>query len=264
MTGCKHLTLLDCDSEALARGLENAKSLGLEVNRETFNSMDCFDSSVGDDGVTESLLLREGCKDSWNQNLGYDVNSINAMLRFTPKVDHKGKAATSKAARSVQQPRQPTIAGGVSRADGLEFIADNSFDLVFTNPPFGTKNNAGIDLQFLFTATRLSSGAVYSFHKTTTRIYILKVLQRWGFLVLNEGIPGNRGEVEIVAEVGFDVSKTEGYGGHKLDCKSIEVDIIRVDVGARDSRRERERVEREKNGGRGNGPPPGGGKRPGC
>lgn len=48
-------------------------------------------------------------------------------------------------------------------------LSPGSFDTVVMNPPFGTKNNAGIDMVFLRRAWQLSSGAVYSLHKTTTR-----------------------------------------------------------------------------------------------
>ncbi|KAI5107305.1 methyltransferase-like protein 5 [Silurus meridionalis] len=43
------------------------------------------------------------------------------------------------------------------------------FDTVIMNPPFGTKHNQGIDMQFLKTALSMSKGAVYSLHKTSTR-----------------------------------------------------------------------------------------------
>ncbi len=46
---------------------------------------------------------------------------------------------------------------------------NNLFDLVITNPPFGTKNNKGIDVTFVKKACSLSSGNVYSFHKSSTR-----------------------------------------------------------------------------------------------
>lgn len=51
-----------------------------------------------------------------------------------------------------------------------DFSYKNSlFDLVITNPPFGTKNNEGIDVTFVEKACKLCRGNVYSFHKTTTR-----------------------------------------------------------------------------------------------
>jgi len=43
------------------------------------------------------------------------------------------------------------------------------FDTVVLNPPFGTKNNKGIDMLFLQRALELSRGAVYSLHKSSTR-----------------------------------------------------------------------------------------------
>lgn len=45
----------------------------------------------------------------------------------------------------------------------------NFFDTVIMNPPFGTKQNAGLDMKFLKRAIELSSNCVYSLHKTSTR-----------------------------------------------------------------------------------------------
>lgn len=47
------------------------------------------------------------------------------------------------------------------------------FDTVILNPPFGTKHNAGTDVKFLEIALSLSSGSVYSLHKTSTRYKIV-------------------------------------------------------------------------------------------
>ena len=44
-----------------------------------------------------------------------------------------------------------------------------SFDTVNMTPPFGTKKNAGIDIQFLKTAINLTRKVVYSLHKSSTR-----------------------------------------------------------------------------------------------
>lgn len=43
------------------------------------------------------------------------------------------------------------------------------FDTVIMNPPFGTKHNAGTDVKFLEIAFELTSGTVYSLHKSSTR-----------------------------------------------------------------------------------------------
>lgn len=44
-----------------------------------------------------------------------------------------------------------------------------SFHTVITNPPFGTKNNKGMDVTFLRTALDIATDSVYSLHKTSTR-----------------------------------------------------------------------------------------------
>lgn len=48
-------------------------------------------------------------------------------------------------------------------------LRPNSFDTAIMNPPFGTKNNAGIDMLFLRRAIAAATGAVYSLHKSSTR-----------------------------------------------------------------------------------------------
>uniref|UniRef100_A0A672JSC9 Methyltransferase-like protein 5 n=2 Tax=Sinocyclocheilus grahami TaxID=75366 RepID=A0A672JSC9_SINGR len=53
------------------------------------------------------------------------------------------------------------------------------FDTVIMNPPFGTKHNQGIDMQFLRTAISMASTAVYSLHKTSTRDHIQKKANDW-------------------------------------------------------------------------------------
>ena len=45
----------------------------------------------------------------------------------------------------------------------------NAFDTIVMNPPFGTKNNAGMDMCFLETGVELAVNSVYSLHKTSTR-----------------------------------------------------------------------------------------------
>ena len=86
-----------------------------------------------------------------------------------------------------------------------------------TNPPFGTKpGNAGIDVTFLRTAIRMASRAVYSFHKSSTREYLIKVVRSWGY------------DVEVVAQMQFDIPKM--YKFHEKNNVNVDVDLIRVNV----------------------------------
>ena len=43
------------------------------------------------------------------------------------------------------------------------------FDTVIMNPPYGTKQNSGLDIKFLERAIKISKGTVYSLHKSSTR-----------------------------------------------------------------------------------------------
>lgn len=61
--------------------------------------------------------------------------------------------------------------------EGLEF--ENKFDTVLMNPPFGTKQNNGIDIKFLRVGLNLAKNSLYSLHKTTTRDYIKKKAAEW-------------------------------------------------------------------------------------
>ncbi len=100
--------------------------------------------------------------------------------------------------------------------DGIP-IQSNIVRTVITNPPFGTKHNAGIDISFLRTATiRLATKAVYSFHKSSTRSYLVKIVQSWGY------------NVEVIAQMKFDIPKM--YKFHKLDEVDVEVDLFSVSL----------------------------------
>lgn len=101
----------------------------------------------------------------------------------------------------------------LSDDDGVP-LRSKCVDTVLCNPPFGTKNNAGMDVRFLRTATRLAKRAVYSFHKTSTRDYLMRKIREWGMTV------------EVVAEMRFELPQT--YKFHKEKSVDIEVDLIRV------------------------------------
>lgn len=51
--------------------------------------------------------------------------------------------------------------------EGIDF--DRKFDTVLMNPPFGTKQNSGIDMKFLRIGLALAEHSLYSLHKTSTR-----------------------------------------------------------------------------------------------
>ena len=110
-----------------------------------------------------------------------------------------------------------------SPRDGIP-LSDDTVDIVIMNPPFGTKHNQGFDVQFLATATRLARKSVYSFHKRSTRKFLLRTIQQdWQY-----------SEAKVVAEMEFDIPQM--YKFHQESSKSIEVDLIRIDTSSRTER----------------------------
>lgn len=87
-----------------------------------------------------------------------------------------------------------------------------AFETVVTNPPFGTKNNAGMDVAFLNAALSLASCSVYSFHKTSTRPYLTQKFCN----------------AKPIAAMSFELPAQ--YRFHRHDSVSIHVDLIRTRV----------------------------------
>ncbi|XP_076327439.1 methyltransferase like 5 isoform X2 [Tachypleus tridentatus] len=87
------------------------------------------------------------------------------------------------------------------------------FDTVIMNPPFGTKQNRGIDMLFLKTGLNMATRAVYSLHKTATREHIRKKTKEWGV------------NMEVISELRFDLLSS--YKFHKHQSVDIQVDFIR-------------------------------------
>lgn len=90
------------------------------------------------------------------------------------------------------------------------------FDTVIMNPPFGTKQNSGIDMKFLRIALEVAKGSVYSLHKTSTRDHIKKKAIEWKI------------KAYVVAELRYNLPQT--YKFHKKSTVDIAVDMWRFEV----------------------------------
>ena len=89
-------------------------------------------------------------------------------------------------------------------------------DCVLMNPPFGTKDNAGIDVKFLEVAAKVSKSTIYSLHKTSTRAGLTRKSAKIGL------------EGKVIAELRYELPKT--YKHQKLKSKDIQVDLWRFEV----------------------------------
>lgn len=92
---------------------------------------------------------------------------------------------------------------------------EGMFDVVVMNPPFGTKNNKGIDMTFLRRALDCTSHAVYSLHKSSTRDHILKKAKDWN-------VKG-----EVLAQLRYNLPRT--YKFHTKQSQDIQVDFFRFE-----------------------------------
>lgn len=90
------------------------------------------------------------------------------------------------------------------------------------NPPFGTKNNEGIDMELLSAACKAlkPGGQLFSLHKASTRAFIEKFV--------NEKLVGLT--CEMLNIIKFDLPKT--YKFQKEKSRQIEVVLVKVSKAA--------------------------------
>ena len=86
------------------------------------------------------------------------------------------------------------------------------------NPPFGTKNNEGVDMALLKCAVAAvkRGGAVYSLHKESTSKFIVKHV--------TETMP--ECSIELLSKIAFDLPAT--YKFHKKKSAVTEVVLVKV------------------------------------
>lgn len=203
IVGTKSIICVDCDEEAIQIAKENVEEMGFEMTDE--------DDEDDVPCVFEFILAAVRHEPTASSKThGNDKRQRGKGGRG--KGRGKGRCGNHQ-----QQKQKNTITVPLNEKDddGIP-ISSNCVDTVLTNPPFGTKHNAGIDVTFLKTAIRLASKAVYSFHKSSTSAYLIKTVQSWGY------------EVKVVAQMKFDIPKM--YKFHKKDEVDVEVDLIRVSL----------------------------------
>lgn len=200
----QHVLGVDCDAAALQVAMSNAQHaevlvdfLQARVNDLTAAQVDAANAAGGrGDG-------------GGGRGRGGGGRGKGGRGRGGRSRGGRGGSSASSSRSSTTEARQLIL----SDDDGLPLLS-NCVDTVLTNPPFGTKANAGMDLRFLRTATRLSRRAVYSFHKTSTRDFLIRQVESWGM------------EIRVMAEMRFDLPQT--YKFHKNKSVDVQVDLIRV------------------------------------
>jgi predicted RNA methylase len=209
-----HVWALDCDAAALQVAASNVQEMGELLDDSIIDFIQVQVKGLGGASDNAGTQREEDNKGGKQQRKGGRGGS------------KRGDSGRGRGGRRQQQLYQSQHERGstiearnliLSDDDGIP-LPCNCVDTCLTNPPFGTKHNAGIDLRFLRAATRLARRAVYSFHKTSTRDFLIRqVQQEWGYK-----------NIQVVAEMKFDLPQT--YKFHKERTVDIAVDLIRVDV----------------------------------
>lgn len=190
---------VDCCFDALEQAEENCREMEIEVDfiraelRMPINSSSSKDiEKLGRRGLNN----RKGCRGGKSKSHGGRGKHQPSNIKASPHLSTENDEISND-----------------NRDDGIP-LNDNSVDTVLTNPPFGTKQNSGADLAFLKCACRLSRNAVYSFHKTSTREFLLRKANEWGM------------GAEVVAEMKFDIPAM--YKFHKEKNVDVHVDLLRL------------------------------------
>lgn len=191
---------VDCDSSALQQAQFNVKELELEYR------ISLIQATVG-------KYSRNAQKSNATK-----ISNFGGRLQGNPGRGRRRQIRTQHQGRHHHT--VPTHDGG-GFDDNEEWIfpmSENCVDTVLTNPPFGTKDKEGIDVQFLKLACRLARHSVYSFHKSSTSDYIIRSAQALE----------NVHEADVIAEMKFDLPRT--YKFHKQNSVDVEVVLIRVQL----------------------------------
>jgi rRNA N6-adenosine-methyltransferase METTL5 len=189
---CDWVMGVDCDGDALERARHNVNHLDAAPLVSLIQARIPTPSVVSKSGTSSSKGKGRG---------GRSGNKGSRTGRGS------GRGSTSQSSNNAHNNDDDDGYDGIP-------LRSHSVDTVVTNPPFGTKKHVGMDLRFLRTATRLARRAVYSFHKSSTRNYVLRQVAAWGY------------QGKVVSRMKFDLPQT--YFFHKEASVDIEVDLIRV------------------------------------
>ncbi|KAF5281205.1 hypothetical protein FQA39_LY17845 [Lamprigera yunnana] len=209
--------------------LENVIS---EINKRNSKECNCIIYKLEDseNAVKKDIELFKNLLACCNDEPSFNINDIKLIRlgkKFKSGVDrplkvvfpnkdclhwffHNKKMIIEKSKKSI------IITGDLTNAQrDFRNKVLSEIKLLIMNPPFGTKHNTGIDMDFLKKAITLSRNSVYSLHKTSTRSHVLKVAM------------ANGAKGEVLAKLRYNLPST--YKFHKKNSVDIEVDFFRFE-----------------------------------
>ena len=221
-----HIIAIDCDTNALTQAQENVNEMELNDRISFLQAKVTFSNSSNIRNQSEPQRNSNNNRRHKNSGrIGGRSRSNQQQQKLSSNSAGMARNVTATI-DTVNSIVKSTSIDGISISDSTSNnrprfpLHYKCVDTVMTNPPFGTKgDNAGIDIEFVLLACQLACRAVYSFHKTTTRDYVLRTIQT---------NVTNIQSVNVIAEMKFDISNT--YRFHQQKSVDIAVDLIRVEL----------------------------------
>jgi len=181
LVGAQHIIALDADPVALHQAQQNIQQLDADIS----TTIDFIQSTLK---YAPSSSVTNKTRNQRGRGGKKLANSLKQKVTNSTLKGLKGWDGDS-------------LVVGDDNDDGIP-LKSKCVDTVLINPPFGTKGNAGIDIE------------------TSTRNFILqKVRKEWNM------------QCDVVAEMKFDIPAT--YKFHKVDGSvDVAVDLVRVFVNS--------------------------------
>lgn len=213
LLGAEKVYALDIDSDALEICKRNLEDLGI-IDIQSDNENESEDSIEAD--LKEDFDDSQGCSEN-----EFDSGTESLTVSETPKnACMMEEFGTDDEIIQSEGPLVELFNGDVLDETFLKssLASKGNISTILMNPPFGTKNNAGVDVAFLQAALSLvpsnpSLQAIYSMHKTSTRDHLKRKAEEW------------KCSFTVIAEMKFDLPAK--YSFHKKENVTIQVDLLR-------------------------------------
>ena len=160
--------------------------------------------------IKDKIILDLGCGTG---ALSLTSSFLEPLIIFSADVDNKVFPVFKRNYSRIKSyyKEEPFIEFITADALSISKFFRASFDTIITNPPFGTKNNKGIDSSFVASGLEVSNN-VFSLHKSSTREYFLK--KKGG---------------KLLAQISFKIPHQFRF--HKSPESYIDVDLIHFQNG---------------------------------
>lgn len=224
LMGAEKVYSLDIDPDALVickRNLEDLGIIDLESDNEEINELvnDSDDEESAEDDIENEYYGTDNDdsdNDNFNNNTDCESLTVSETTKNACMMEELGTDD------EIVQSEGPLVE--LFNGDVLDETFLNStlapkgiISTILMNPPFGTKNNAGVDVAFLRAGLSLASSnplqAIYSMHKTSTREHLKRKAEEW------------KCSFTVIAEMKFDLPTK--YSFHKKENVTIQVDLLR-------------------------------------